>query len=1406
MPYKVAHTTGTWSTASIWDTVTNTPTLHATTNITITNSDKFTETFTAPNTTNACTGCLVYLTAVGTKDITVTLQENSVDTACAVTVPIAQITNIGWFYFRFPTPYVFTATTAGYYRFKIRTATSNTATMGSDSGAANPAFLATDNRNAIAVADDNVFIQRQNNTGTLTVTMDGTQACGLTSGNDVVLPALRSILYGLINSQGATLKWDTATSATLTCNGSIVNYLGNFEMEPASASVVSKLVFTPVTSGDFSLRHYPNGTFSLQGTPKTSTSLWKTKYVSGDGSSGSPLVVSDAVDWAVGDEICVGATSNNATNYLESEMRHILSKNSSTSFVLQGSNVVLNGGFETGGGSPFTDWTTTLGTGSSSVTQDNTGPHSGTYAAKITRGTGDTSILQNITVVPENVYELNFWEKDNGTNAGRYKILDVTNGATILATTTLTASATWQLITYQFTVPYGCTQISLTLYSPATNSTSTYFDDVTLLQPALTYTHTTDADVLNVERNVIITTNNFAKAWGGFYHSSTVTGEVDCKWARFETCGVASASRQGIYLTSAANVTSIFDYCVAYRQKYYGFLHITSKVSLTYTGLIAVNGSATASTGGFVISISANNKTLVDCFAIKLNKQGFQPAAYNLNLIRCKAISCNTAQTAALGGFGLLGGLITFTDCEAHCNGLYGMALVAVTDVTADGYLTGTKGYNASADFYTTVDTYNTILIKNSYVGSSNLVATGYLDMIPGSKLNFSNMNGINDDFDYNTLGTFQKTGAGLTDTTVHTAGGYALRIHPEDITTPTYWEQDVPTGDIQNKAMSVVVWGKLNSANYWAATHQMPRLTVTYDDGSVTYSELAQNTEWQQLSVVFTPLTTFPSITVKVGGYTDATGTDAQMYFDDFSVLYPAGVTVNLGSLDLWSKGFPLTPTIATLFSANDVVAALPEIKYAAFNGGVTIDVINGQSSIVYPTGTVGTPVNNLADALSIAVTQGFKNLYIKGNLTIGATENISGYFLYGENPSTTTISLTAGASTIASKLNDLTLTGTCGGRMDIVNCHLVDVIGLCASGGDANIINTMLKGSIQLRNLADQHFNFVNCYGGSPDDIPVMDVNHCTAEIVFNNYSGPLTLQNATQPTQNISLDINSGFLTLDSTVIQGSISIRGIAKVIDNTIAQSGLSIDTSGLLKPVNEQYRGRIYVSTTGSSGTEYPLGLIDTPVNNMADAVTLASKYNANDIHLHSDMTVLTGEVLDFYVISGHSAYTLTIQSGCTTNDLKIQDIKVSGVMNGICEFNGCKLIDVSNVEGKLTNCTLSGTITFKDNASSLATLSSCRSATQTSVILDIGQCVINAIDMFGVFTLTNKIGANEFDMQNAYGIIIINNTCTAGSIYIAGNGNLTNNTGGSVVVNDMANLNTVDKKVTTNQALIIAN
>jgi hypothetical protein len=54
--------------------------------------------------------------------------------------------------------------------------------------------------------------------------------------------------------------------------------------------------------------------------------LWKTKYASGTGIAADPLIVADGVNWDVGDEILVTATSNNATNYNETDARFIITK------------------------------------------------------------------------------------------------------------------------------------------------------------------------------------------------------------------------------------------------------------------------------------------------------------------------------------------------------------------------------------------------------------------------------------------------------------------------------------------------------------------------------------------------------------------------------------------------------------------------------------------------------------------------------------------------------------------------------------------------------------------------------------------------------------------------------------------------------------------------------------------------------------------------------------------------------------------------------------------------------------------------------------------------------------------------------------------------------------------------
>lgn len=174
-------------------------------------------------------------------------------------------------------------------------------------------------------------------------------------------------------------------------------------------------------------------------------------------------------------------------------------------------------------------------------------------------------------------------------------------------------------------------------------------------------------------------------------------------------------------------------------------------------------------------------------------------------------------------------------------------------------------------------------------------------------------------------------TGDGLSDTTVHTSGTgkFGVRFEPLSSTDLLDWEFTCPTGNIQNKDMMVGVWVKINSATFYAGTHQLPRLTIDYDDGTTAYVQASQTTDWQFLPLPFTPTTTYGQIIITLSGMTDATSTNAYVYWDDFTVLYPAGYKLDLGGMDLFADGYPVTPPIATVLSALDVWSAADTVDY---------------------------------------------------------------------------------------------------------------------------------------------------------------------------------------------------------------------------------------------------------------------------------------------------------------------------------------------------------------------------------------------------------------------------------------------------------------------------------------------
>lgn len=343
MAYKVAAVTGNWSTAGTWYSVPNTPTLHASTNITISTTNLFTATFTAPNLVDSVNGCLLYIIAPGTagQTVTVTLQDNTVDTGATATLSFTDIKANSWVYFSFGTPYTFASLAAGRYRFKVVSSGSGSHTGAADSGAANLAYLATTDATGAPASTDYVFITSKNLGAAITVTMEGTRSIG--NGADTASPSstcTRSIGIAVQILYNGILSWDTATSATLTSLGSIISANGGeFRMGtvavPLVSGVLARLIFNENgTSCNYGLIQMPSGKVTMQGIAKSSTSLWKTKYASGSGTAASPLITADAVDWVVGDEIVKGPSTNNAANYSEGESRFIITKNSSTSYVV----------------------------------------------------------------------------------------------------------------------------------------------------------------------------------------------------------------------------------------------------------------------------------------------------------------------------------------------------------------------------------------------------------------------------------------------------------------------------------------------------------------------------------------------------------------------------------------------------------------------------------------------------------------------------------------------------------------------------------------------------------------------------------------------------------------------------------------------------------------------------------------------------------------------------------------------------------------------------------------------------------------------------------------------------------------------------------------------------------------
>ena len=248
------------------------------------------------------------------------------------------------------------------------------------------------------------------------------------------------------------------------------------------------------------------------------------------------------------------------------------------------------------------------------------------------------------------------------------------------------------------------------------------------------------------------------------------------------------------------------------------------------------------------------------------------------------------------------------------------------------------------------------------------------------------------------------------------------------------------------------------------------------------------------------------------------------------------------------------LEQTVSNL--TDSTIQQLPEIEYASFNGGVHIDTSSVYSGTVYPIGSPTAPVNNVPDAITIAESRGFGELHIIGDITLDTGDVVDNYIVTGQNANRTTITINTGASTIGTEFTECALTGILDGGA-IVRNAVVNALEYV----DGIIFNSMLTAStFVLSGFGTAHF--LNCYSGVPGTgTPTIDMNSTGSSVAIRNYNGGIKLINKSG-AESVSLDINSGQVKLDSTVTGGTIVIRGIAYLTDDSV---GATVDTTGLLQ-------------------------------------------------------------------------------------------------------------------------------------------------------------------------------------------------------------------------------------------------
>jgi hypothetical protein len=431
-------------------------------------------------------------------------------------------------------------------------------------------------------------------------------------------------------------------------------------------------------------------------------------------------------------------------------------------------------------------------------------------------------------------------------------------------------------------------------------------------------------------------------------------------------------------------------------------------------------------------------------------------------------------------------------------------------------------------------------------------------------------------------------------------------------------------------------------------------------------------------------------------------------------------------------------------------------------FAGAVHVDPTSGISGTAFPNGTERSPVDNMTDALAIAVANGISTFNFHYNTTVtGGT--YQGYTFVGRGRHSPTLTI-SNAVMLYCQFREIKITGTFGDNSIIGTyfCAVED-----ASNISIQAYETVFYGTIGLTNgLGTNESNFYTCTDGVPGiGIPDIQLNTC-ASLGIWNWNGGIRLSNISTVDTEITCMIAQGRLWVDDTCVEGDIIVKGLADLRGTT---GGTTIDSEGLITKdtISEATWDATahhvhFDASTANTGTEYPMGTAQYPLNNLADVVTIATAHGKRGIWFTGTLVIdqdlvgfnVKGETSvlnDVAVVAGVDVSN-TVFDLCTLTGTAVGSSNIQALNGIVSNFNG--------FDGVIINGGCKDTVQVKSGGTMIGKSIAFAGA---SDIVDANGAVFVGLDFNGVFTLQNLTGGGYFQAGGSFGQVTLDASVNGG-------------------------------------------